>query len=522
MSNESHQEPAEDLLPLILELDTRRIKLTEQWDAIRNHELMNTLLVCLPRLTGADRCSIFLADPASGRVWLEAGTGVVQRQICVAPQESVVGETVLTGKTVSRSGMASRDGAHKIVGAQVDYPVDSALAVPVIDSDTGNVIGALQVLNKQNGDHFTDHDRKLLEEMAFTVQPSLQRLFDQQHIIREEEALDREIAVLRDRDKFLRPGAAFRLFDPVDTLGEDGFLHTHYNEKRYPPFINPDSTRHLKSTWDTEPNDVLICTHQKVGTHLAKKLLVELVLANMDHEKVPYADGDIGHHSLPWPEVFLSQDGSETWSSFMAKTKMAPRIWYTHCAYEDLPVRRIHPGTRFVVVVREPKAAAVSQYFFWLRHKLLGVNPRLEMDDFVHLFAQGGLYFGSYYDHVAGWIKRRDARVRDEQVCLMFYEDMVEKKRETILRLQEFLYPGQTITEEQIVSITAASSFDAMKADITKNPRSFHLNPAVYFRAGKTDDWKEKLTDRARAVIDEATQKHWGASPAKTSLERYL
>lgn len=507
----------------LTDVETARTQLKQRWDSLKNRDLFNLLMLTLPKTLGAERCSVFILDPNRSEIWLEAGTGVVQRQICVAPETSMVGRAILHGKPVRGSGLRAKDGAHMQVGGLLHYTPDSALTVPVIDAKSGRAIGALQVLNKIGATEFSDADEELLKEIAFNVEPSLLQLYDSQQILREAELMDREIAILRDRERALRPGHMFRTFEPLGRIAPHGFLHTRYREKNYPPFINPDSTRHLKTTWDTDANDILICTHQKVGTHLAKKLLVELILANTEHrDGLPYGDGDIGHGAVPWPEVTISQEGESSWMAFMARTQLVPRLWYTHCAYEDLPCRRIHPKSKFVVVVREPKAAAVSQYYFWLRHPLLGVEPRLEIDAFADLFAQGVLYFGGYHQHAAGWIHRIDNQIKDAQVCLLFYEDMVEKKAETIQKLQAFLYPGRTISAEKTAAIAAASEFNAMKEDITANPRSFHLNPQLYFRSGTTDDWKQKLTPHAIRTIDDATHRHWGSGPAAQTMRRYI
>ncbi len=526
MTDKNDAQSASDIKVLheqLTDVETDRAQLKQRWDSLKNRDLFNLLMLSLPRLLGAERCSVFILDPNRSEIWLETGTGVVQRQICVAPQTSMVGRAILHAKPVRAEGLDTKSGAHVQVGDQLNYEVQSALTVPVIDGKTGRSVGALQVLNKIGAAGFSDADEELLKEIAFNIEPSILQLYDSQQILREAELMDREIAILRDREKALRPGHMFRTFEPLGKLGAHGFLHTRYHDKQYPPFINPDSARHLKATWDLDANDILICTHQKVGTHLAKKLLVELVIANTgDLDALPYRNGDIGHGAVPWPEVTMSQEGESAWMEFMSRTQLVPRLWYTHCAYEDLPCRRIHPKSKFIVVVREPKAAAVSQYYFWLRHPLLGVDPRLEIDDFADLFAGGSLYFGGYHQHAAGWTHRVDNQISDHQVCLLFYEDMVEKKPETIRKMQSFLYPGRTISEDKIAAIAAASEFNAMKEDITANPRSFHLNPKLYFRSGTTDDWKQKLTPAAISKINQATHRYWGNGPASQTMRRYL
>lgn len=508
-----------------------RLELKKRWDGIRNPDLFQLLVLTVPPLLAAERCSVFLLDPASGKIWLEAGTGVVQRQILVEGEGSMVGEAIRSGEPVRRGGLAASPGDHQRVGRELEYTVHTALTYPIRDGRCGKVIAALQVLNKRPAPEappettggFDDADLKQLEAISYAIQPSLEVMYHQQEIVHEASRLDREIEILKAREQAIRPGHMLRTFPPLQALSEDGFLHHSCFGKAYPPFIDGRCTELLRQTWDTEANDVLICTAQKVGTHLAKKYLVELVTRNVALPSLhPCVDGDIGHGAVPWPEVALSQGGEAEWMAFLGRTALHPRLWYTHCTYDGLPCRRIHPETRFVLVVRDPRAVAVSQYHFWSRHPLLGVRAGLELDEFVGRFLADDLYFGSYHSHVLSWLQRCDQRLLEEQVCLLHYEDMVTRKPETVDRLQRLLFPDRALTAEQVEAVAAATEFDTMKSEISANPRSFHLNPQLYFRSGTVDSWSRELSPAAIEAINAATRQRWGGGHGGGMLERYV
>ena len=193
----------------------------------------------------------------------------------------------------------------------------------------------------------------------------------------------------------------------------------------------------------------------------------------------------------------------------IAKTHDTPRAWYVHCSYDDMPVRSIHPKTKFIMVYRDPKAVAVSQYFFWKRHPLLAVPDDLSLDAFVELFIEGELYFGDYHDHVSGWIRRKDQRILDQNILALSYEDMVNRKTDVAQALARFLLPKSTFSSDDFVRIAEATEFKKMKDEVTNNPQSFHLNPKVYFRSGTTNDWQQKLSDVAISAIDEKSRAKW-------------
>jgi len=120
----------------------RRRELARRWDALRNNDLLALLVVTLPGLMRAERCGLFVLDPDAQELWLEAGTDVMQRQICADLEGSMVGTCVRTASCINRNGLEHHDGAHQQAGAAVDYVVSTAITVP-IQAEEGEVVGAL-------------------------------------------------------------------------------------------------------------------------------------------------------------------------------------------------------------------------------------------------------------------------------------------------------------------------------------------------------------------------------------------
>ena len=303
-----------------------------------------------------------------------------------------------------------------------------------------------------------------------------------------------------------------RSFGPLKTHPAGGFLHHHHRGTMYPPFIDLQATEALARDWDTGANDIFICTHQKVGTHLTKRFIVEILRHALEAQPGNiYETGDIGHGTVPWPEVMVSQHGREHFDAHLSRAEKVPRLWYIHSRIEDLPIRRIHPGTRFVVVHRDPRAVAVSQYFFYRQHPLLAVPQDLTLDRFVDLFLGGELYFGDYYTHVSDWVSAARPDIGGNQVCSLSYEQLVENKGAATQALARFLLPDWTPPESVIDAVIKATGFDQMKQDITGNPQSFHFNPATFFRAGRVRDWENHLSQRSIAAIEAKMDVMWAS-----------
>ena len=289
-----------------------------------------------------------------------------------------------------------------------------------------------------------------------------------------------------------------------------GFLHARSRGRMIPAFIHPDATSWLQSTYDTGPQDILICTHQKVGTHLTKKYVVEtLCAAGALGDTHPAGDGDIGKAAVPWPEVMVSQSGVSAFAAFLERTKGQPRIFYTHANADELPVRSLHPDTKVIMTYRDPKGAAVSQFHFYKNHPTLGVSPDLTMASFVDFFLEGDLYFGDYHDHVTGHVNTSAWGMRPEQHLILRFEDLVERKMRSVRTLSRFLL-GRLLPADVTRNVACSTDFNTMKQSIQQNPGSFHFNPDRFFRSGKTDDWADHLSPADAARIDAKTALKWG------------
>lgn len=280
-----------------------------------------------------------------------------------------------------------------------------------------------------------------------------------------------------------------------------------------PPFILPEAIDALRAGWNATDADVFVCSAQKVGTHLTKKFVVELLAeAGAFPSGHPCADRDIGHGAVPWPEVCWSQDGPEGWDAHLRRVEGGPRLWYTHCTIEDLPLRSVDPGARFLLVYRDPKSVAVSQYHFYRRHPLLEVDVGLSIADFVDLFLDGGLYFGDYHDHVRGWVERAGPPLSPGSVLVLRYEELVGAPEAQARRIAAFLLPGCDLSDESFARVVARTRFESMREELTANPQTFHFRPEVFFRAGTPSDWQNHLTPDLAARIDGKTRKAWAGS----------
>jgi GAF domain-containing protein len=174
-------------------LRDKKQTISQSWDRTRNKELLAFFVGIIPRLFNAERCSIFILDPASDRVWLEAGTGVSEKQIEVPKTGSLVGEVIATGQSRMLSDMDASSGAHRESDAKTGFVTRNALCVPVRDLAEQQVTGAIQVLNTSAQGGFSEDDAQVLESLGHYLQMSIENVFLNQELLAISEKLNRRL-----------------------------------------------------------------------------------------------------------------------------------------------------------------------------------------------------------------------------------------------------------------------------------------------------------------------------------------
>ena len=159
------------------ELSSKQQALIEELEPQSESKLLEFYVRLIPRVLEAQRCSVFIHDPANGKVWLKTGTGVTERGIEVSVKDSIVGNVIASGKSVIAIDLVSRDGVHKAIDTTTGFTTQNILCVPIHSQDRTKIAGAIQVLNKKSGRQFNEEDQAFLEEAAAHFQSAVESIF---------------------------------------------------------------------------------------------------------------------------------------------------------------------------------------------------------------------------------------------------------------------------------------------------------------------------------------------------------
>ena len=192
-----------DLYQKLEALREKQKQVDAKWKQAGDRNLLACFVELVPMALNVSRCSIFILDPKSSKVWLQCGTGLKENAIRVSVDGSVVGETISSARPLIAEDLEDRMGAHYEVSLKTGFEPRDTLCVPIINNTNNKVIGAIQVLNKLNKplgqDPYTAKHIELLQKMAYNIQYTIENIYLRQEFSKISKAMMQQIQILEDK-----------------------------------------------------------------------------------------------------------------------------------------------------------------------------------------------------------------------------------------------------------------------------------------------------------------------------------
>ncbi len=163
------------------------------------------------------------------------------------------------------------------------------------------------------------------------------------------------------------------------------------------------------------------------------------------------------------------------------------------------PLHNMEVTAGGIYVVRNPLDVAIS-----MTHHF-GLDQDAAIERLANMGSSTGITAGhvpefhsSWSQHVKSWTARENP-----QLLVLRYEDLLEKPKKHFKRVTQFL--GLNPKTERLERAIRNSSFKAMKAQEEKTGFKERSEFAkAFFREGKKDQWREKLTPiQIERIIDD-------------------
>ncbi len=258
-----------------------------------------------------------------------------------------------------------------------------------------------------------------------------------------------------------------------------------------PVFVTQTRVDDIKQKLSLSAGDVVIASYQKSGTTWLQHIVK--LLRNDGKE-----DGKVIPRAIPW----LEMDASDADSPYYRQIESMARPIYvkSHMPYELIfGVPPHSTQAKYIYIARNPKDVAVSYFHHMLAFTAFDFSG--SWDEFFDLYLAGRVPFGSWFDHVLGWWKYRDAK----NVLFLKYEDFITNLSEGVQKIAGFIF-GNVPQPSVIDEVVKQCSFDSMKANPTANfswAQEFrHPDQAPFMRRGKVGDWRNYFSAEQNAVFD--------------------
>nr|XP_035141099.2 sulfotransferase 2A1 [Callithrix jacchus]QIG55811.1 sulfotransferase 2A1 [Callithrix jacchus] len=261
--------------------------------------------------------------------------------------------------------------------------------------------------------------------------------------------------------------------------------------------LQTEILRKVHDEFVIKDEDVVIVTYPKSGTNWLIEILC-LIHSKGDPkwvqsvsiwERSPWVESDIGYKML--------------------SEKEGPRLISSHLPSHLFPKSAFTSKAKIIYLLRNPRDVLVSGYFFW--KQITFVKKPKSWEQYFEWFCQGHVIYGSWFDHIHGWMSMRGK----ENFLLLSYEELKKDTRRNVEKICQFL--GKTLEPEELNLILKNSSFQAMRENRMSNYSLLRVysvvdNPQL-LRKGISGDWKNHLTVAQSEAFDKLFQEKMADLP---------
>lgn len=273
-------------------------------------------------------------------------------------------------------------------------------------------------------------------------------------------------------------------FQDSSLLPQNPCYHKNFALYHYKGFVLP---RFVMKTVDAvekfrcRNDDVYVVSFPKTGTTwlqevvylIATDLNFEAATAKNIEERFPYLE-------FIWPGL-----------STIEKMQ-SPRFIKTHLPFSLLPSDILEKKPKIIYIMRNPKDVTVSYYHFV---RMMSMSDyRGTFEEFFKDMIEDKVPYGPMWKHYAEMWSHKN----DENVLVLFYEDMHKDIRGTISKIAEFF--GRNLTEDEINSIAEHCSFQHMIENPSVNYSHWDdlglrkKGEAKFLRKGVVGDWRNYIS----------------------------
>jgi HD-GYP domain-containing protein (c-di-GMP phosphodiesterase class II) len=125
-------------------------------------KLLPLIMAEISRFLKCDRSTLFLIDYENRYLWTKFAEGMENERIVIGMTMGLIGSSVLTRQVVNVSDAYDTPFFNAEIDKQTGYRTESVLCAPIYD-ESGDVKGALQLINKRTGVYTNEDETKAVD-----------------------------------------------------------------------------------------------------------------------------------------------------------------------------------------------------------------------------------------------------------------------------------------------------------------------------------------------------------------------
>nr|XP_044990023.1 3-alpha-hydroxysteroid sulfotransferase-like [Jaculus jaculus] len=184
-----------------------------------------------------------------------------------------------------------------------------------------------------------------------------------------------------------------------------------------------------------------------------------------------------------------------------------PRLFTSHLPIQLFPKSFSSTKAKVIYAIRNPRDALVSGYYFFSNSNFIKKPKSLE--EYFEWFIQGKVPYGSWFEHIRGWMSMRDK----DNFLMLSYEELKKDLRGTVEKICQFL--GKQLEPKEVDLVLHYSSFHVMKENkmtkIIEKPDGNINFPLM--RKGICGEWKDHFTSAQAETFDKVFQEKMAGFP---------
>ncbi|XP_073403252.1 sulfotransferase 2B1-like isoform X2 [Dendrobates tinctorius] len=252
--------------------------------------------------------------------------------------------------------------------------------------------------------------------------------------------------------------------------------------------ISKEVLEFVENEFQVRDDDIYNITYPKSGTTWMIEIL-SLIQKNGDPT---WSNTVPNWERVPWIE-------ESDYAKKLQQSEEHPRLITSHLPRHLFMKSFNGSKAKVIYTIRNPKDVAVSLYYFSIMSSYFK-DPE-NLDCFLKEFLTENMPYGSWFNHVKGWMEL----LGKDNFMFQTYEDLQKDLRGSVIKICKFL--GKELDDEAVDSVVKNASFKNMKQNDMANyslvpPDYMDLKKGPFMRKGIVGDWKNNFTVAQNEYFD--------------------